>query len=428
MTPLHHLRMLSSKIPFLSYGTLGFALGLLGLPLYTYLPKFYAEHFGISLVVIGGLFFFARFVDTMLDPFIGWYSDRLVRGGASRHRLIFMAFGVIVFSFLALLFPVTGDGVLVWLGLFLVLNYGLFSVITINYVTLATEYTPDPVRQTQFVSAREGFSLLGVAVGSILPTVLMAQGETGGGHIYLWALFCVSAGVAIAWLPPHKALGGGKTREISSGNFFPVLRTVLHNKAFGRLALAFLFSSIAASLPASLVLFFIQDVLQAAPYAGAFLGLYFLVALLGIPLWYAIATKIGKRKAWSVGMCLTIAAFVWAGFLGAGDWIAYGCICALTGFCLGADLIMPVALLGDMLTDTSTKATYFGIWTLISKASLAVAGSLGLFVLGIMGYVPGSPEATAHNFAVSFAYAIIPCVLKVISLIVLVRDTMKDEQ
>ena len=59
-----------------SYGFLGVSLGFIGLPLYVYFPKYYSESFGISLVSLSFILFISRAIDVILDPFIGWLSDK----------------------------------------------------------------------------------------------------------------------------------------------------------------------------------------------------------------------------------------------------------------------------------------------------------------------------------------------------------------
>ena len=61
-------------------------------------------------------------------------------------------------------------------------------------------------------------------------------------------------------------------------------------------------NGIAAAIPATLVLFFVADVVQAPRHAPLFLVAYFAAGALGLPAWVALARRTGKVRAWAVGM------------------------------------------------------------------------------------------------------------------------------
>ena len=52
-------------------------LALAGLPMGVYLPVIYADHFGLSLIVVGWLLWATRISDAVTDPWIGYWSDRI---------------------------------------------------------------------------------------------------------------------------------------------------------------------------------------------------------------------------------------------------------------------------------------------------------------------------------------------------------------
>jgi MFS family permease len=100
-----------------------------------------------------------------------------------------------------------------------------------------------------------------------------------------------------------------------------------------------------------LVLFFIEDVLKAPQQAAMFLIAYFAAGAIGMGLWIWLSRRIGKARAWLVGMLLSIVAFVWAFTLGAGDVTAFMIICVLSGIGLGADLALPPSMLADVIDE-----------------------------------------------------------------------------
>jgi GPH family glycoside/pentoside/hexuronide:cation symporter len=206
---------------------------------------------------------------------------------------------------------------------------------------------------------------------------------------------------------PQPALSGGKG---------PSIWLPFKHAGFRRLLTVFMLNGIASAVPATLVLFFIQDRLQ-APKAmePLFLGSYFLSAALSIPLWLAVVKRIGLAPAWLLGMALAIATFGWATQVGAGQTTAFVVVCALSGIALGTDLALPGALLAGVIQANGqsgrAEGAYFGWWNFAIKLNLALAAGLALPLLGLFGYAPGARDARALD-ALLIAYCVLPCLLK----------------
>ena len=60
----------------LAYAAPAFALAVVGIPVYVYIPKFYTDVVGINITVLGYLLFSVRIFDAVTDPAIGYISDR----------------------------------------------------------------------------------------------------------------------------------------------------------------------------------------------------------------------------------------------------------------------------------------------------------------------------------------------------------------
>jgi Na+/melibiose symporter-like transporter len=196
---------------------------------------------------------------------------------------------------------------------------------------------------------------------------------------------------------------------------------------FRRLLLVFVLNGIASAIPATLMLFFVEDRLQLPPtMQSQFLGAYFFAAAISLPLWLACISRFGLRISWLAGMWLTVGVFIWALGLGAGDEIAYTVVCLLSGLALGADLIAPGALLNGLLQhseqDTAHSGAFFGWWQVATKLNLALAAGISLPLLQWLGYSAGSRDAPAL-LALSWAYALVPCLLKLLAGLLLFNST-----
>ena len=59
-----------------AYSLPAFALAIIGIPVYVYIPKFYTDVVGIDIAVAGALLFGVRLFDAVTDPLMGTLSDR----------------------------------------------------------------------------------------------------------------------------------------------------------------------------------------------------------------------------------------------------------------------------------------------------------------------------------------------------------------
>jgi Na+/melibiose symporter-like transporter len=193
----------------------------------------------------------------------------------------------------------------------------------------------------------------------------------------------------------------------------------LRQPAFQRLLAVFVINGTATAIPATLVLFFVQDRLQASPaQEPAFLGIYFMFAALSIPLWVRVVSRFGLARTWLAGMALSVAVFIWAATLGTGDIVPFMIVCALSGIAVGTDLALPGAMLAGLIGKLGERGqregAYFGWWSFAVKLNLALAAGLALPLLGWFGYAPGARDAEAL-WALTVAYCLLPCALKLLA-------------
>ena len=391
----------------LSYGGLGLPLAFVALPLYVVLPNHYASEFGIPLATLGALLLGARLLDAVADPWIG----RLVDGWFSRSLKAVLLAAVLAavvcaLGFRGLFFPAVNtagqsqQALLIWCAALLAITYLSYSVLSVLHQAWGARLGGDEGQRARIVSWREGLALLGVLVASVLPSV---AGLSVTSIVFALTL---AAGVALLARAPRPAV---------TTTSAPALMAPLRTPAFRRLLAIYLLNGVASAVPATLVLFFIRDRLQAANYEPLFLASYFAAGALSMPLWLRLVARLGLARTWLVGMALAIATFAWAALLGEGDVVAYTAVCVASGIALGADLTLPGALLAGVIQRAGhgqqMEGAYFGWWNFATKLNLALAAGIALPLLGAFGYSPGGRDADALQ-ALTLAYCLLPCLLK----------------
>jgi glycoside/pentoside/hexuronide:cation symporter, GPH family len=406
------------------YGGLGFALAFVALPLYVLLPNHYALQFGVPLATLGALLLGARLFDAVVDPLLGrWIDSLFARSASAVLRCSLLAAVVLALGFVALFFPpaqVSGQTstLLIWASVALVVTYVAYSMVSVAHQAWGAMLGGGEVQRARVVAWREAFALSGVLVASVTPSVLGLPFSAG---IFVLSLF-------LGWWAwrSSRAPQVLVTQPHARGIWRP-----FESSAFKRLLLIFVVNGIASAVPATLVLFFIQDRLQ-APFQmqGLFLGSYFLCAALSIALWLRGVPRFGLARLWAAAMVLAVAVFVFATQIQAGDVAGFVIICALSGVALGADLALPPALLAGVIARAGDRGqhegAYFGWWNFCTKLNLALAAGLALPLLAVFGYAPGARAPEALN-ALVIAYCVLPCVLKLIATALLWQLWIKKE-
>lgn len=403
----------------LSYGLLGLPLAFVALPLYVILPNHYATAFGAPLAALGAVLLLARLFDAVLDPLIGRWCDRLFE--QSHHTVLRVGAGaavVLALGLWGLLFPPPGlrndpaTALLAWAGVLMAITYTAYSVMSVAHQAWGARLGGTEVQRSRIVAWREGLALLGVLIAAVLPGTL-GLGATVTAFALLLALGWWAWAQAV--VPPRQP-GSWFTAPSTAANA-PL--SPLRQPRFLRLLAVFVLNGTASAVPATLVLFFVQDRLQAPPtIEPAFLAIYFLMAALSLPLWVRLVPRLGLARTWLVGMALAVLVFIWAATLGVGDTVPFLIVCALSGMALGTDLALPGAMLNGLLGELGERGrregAYLGWWSFAAKLNLALAAGLALPLLAWLGYEPGARNEAALQ-TLTLAYCLLPCVLKLLA-------------
>lgn len=453
----------------LCYGQFGLPLAMVALPIYVYVPQFYAQRSGLTLATIGAALLAARLLAAFIDPALGWWIER---GRAAYGRYVLLSLAPLLLGFGALFHPLALDGAaaLGWFFLSLLLVYFGFSMATIAHQSWGAALTQQAGVRARVTAVREACGLVGVMLAAglsaafgydVLSLVFAATLLAGAACLLTQAPRAQASAVAIkseaTTMPMQKSTltaVAPTAMPISMPTpttayapiaaalapTTPTLRRTSIDRAklasllapfrvprFRALFAVLIVNGVAAAIPATLFLFFAQDRLRLGAYAGAFLIVYFACAAASMAAWAALAQRIGEARAWLAAMLLAALVFVWSAALGPGDATAYGVICALSGWALGADLALPPALLAGVIAQAGdsgkSEAAYFGWWNWGVQMNLALAAGIALPLLEWLGYTPGTRHGVA---ALSAAYALLPCALKLLAALMLWRAPLRD--
>lgn len=390
-----------------------------GIPLYIHLPRFASVELGIGLGAIGTILLLIRLIDLVQDPLIGWAVDRWPRAQA--------AFALLAAAGLAIGFPLLfslhrGSDTVYALIAILVLLFSAYSLgMILLYGRSATLAKRVESSELMTLAAyREAGMLLGVIIAAIAPALFVALGFEAQGYpafgVFLGALAVL---VAIVTYPIWQ-------RPVVRGAQLTL--TGLANAGALRLLALALVNSLPVAITSTIFLFFVEDRLLLPGMAGPFLLLFFASAGLSVPLWTKLSHRLGRKRTLLCAMPLAIFGFVWAAFLTAGDALGFALICMASGAALGADMVILPAMFSVALSTAGLKASAaFGIWSFAGKAGLALAAFIVLPILERSGFTPGVSNDPPALATLTVFYAVVPCLLKLLSLALVLTLPNEDE-
>lgn len=408
-----------------AYGLLALPLAFVALPMYVNVPHLYATQYAVPLSLLGMVLLFTRLVDAITDPFLGRLSDWLYAKSLQAVVWAAMLFSIILsVSFTALFNPpsfMQPNSFAIWVAVCVTACHLCYSLLSIVHQAWVTRLGGTAAQQSRVLAWREGVGLWGVVLAAMLPLWL---GWNWNAILLAGLLFLGVISWHYAWT--HSAPLG---RENSDAKSLPVLQTFglfepFEKEQFPILLLIFVVNGIASAVPASLVLFFVEDQIRAsANHVPLFLGAYFLSGALSLPLWLMAIKRFDLPRTWLFGMALSVASFMSVSQLGVGDEWAYFAICFASGTALGADLVAPGAILNGLIDRWGQRGraegVYLGWWNLASKFNLALAAGLSLPLLSWWGYSPGTQDSQGLH-ALTAAYGLLPCALKFLAAVLLI--------
>jgi glycoside/pentoside/hexuronide:cation symporter, GPH family len=400
----------------ISYSLLAFCLSSIGLPIYIYLPNYYADNFAVSLKTMAVILLVTRLVDTIQDPIFGIVSDKLPH---LKKKIICFFSPLLGISFLLLFYPLATSNIELWLTISLIATYSIFSIIYINYQSYAVAFSSDYHLKTKIISYREVSFILGIIFSAASPAILFKYfSETDSfffiGLVYL-ALIIIFATIFYFQAPRNNYQS-----KVNKG----ALKKILHKPILRKYCVIFLLNAISSSIPAVLILFFVENVINAKHLLGMFLLLYFFGLLLGVMLWTKLSKILNdKIKTFVLSITSTVFIFGWCYFLGEGDILLYGVICILSGIGFGGDFALSYSILTDLIQKHNLQnyeTTIFGITNFIIKISLTLASSALIYFIGALENDPYNKKQF-----ISFSYALLPIVFRSYAAFILYKNFKK---
>lgn len=384
----------------------------------TFLMVFYMKVLGISGAAVGTLFLVARFVDAFTDVTMGRIVDtcRPGKDGKFKRWIRIMAGPVAIASFLMYQSSMADASMTVKM-IYMYATYILwgsicYTGINIPYGSMASAITDVPEERTALSTFRSiGATLAQLVIGVGGPMIIYMTDAAGNqvirndGKIFPVVAGIFSVCAIICYIICYKC-----TTERIKIQPDPNAEKISLAKTFGAIfsnrALLGIIGAAIFLLLSSLMLSSVNTYLYADYFSNIkALSVYNMItmvcSLLMATITGVVVKKYGKKESAAVATIFTGAVFLALGFLNVKNvWVF--AIAAAVGY-LGVNYFNLIiwANIIDVIDDVEVRTgkredgTVYAVYSFARKVGQALAGGLGGYALGIIGYESAAKTQTA---------------------------------
>jgi GPH family glycoside/pentoside/hexuronide:cation symporter len=427
-------RLSTSQI--LSYSLPAFGTAMVLLSVAVYLPNYYTDELGLSAGMLSWVLMAGRLWDAVTDPVMGHLSDR-TRSRWGRRRPYFLLSAIplwIVFYYTwspsAGLSPAA---LFTRLLLCYLVLFTFWTIFWIPYISLGMELTTDYHERTRLFGLRQGFYLLGTAVGMLAPEAFAkAAGGPAVGYPRMAFVFggvcCVLILVAFARVRERP-----EAAQAAQFPFFEGLRVTFRNRAFVVLMFTYLIALVGGSFIAPLTLYMAKYVIKAREVVPFVMLSYLAGSVVAIPFWVRLSRRLGKNRTWTIAMLLATAVYATSFAYHEGTWQLWIVLGAIVGAANGCTMTLGPSISADVIdsdelaTGRRREGIFMGIWSFMDKAAIGLAIFVGMQGLEAVGYVPNQDQSETVIFGIKILYCIVPAVCHLAAVIIFQRFPITAE-
>ena len=404
-------------VTFFLYSLPSIPLAAAQIAVYIAVPAIYSKIAAVGIGITGLVIMISRVIDMITDPILGTFLDRMVEKIGWKFWLL-IGFPLISIGIFILFNPLDGLEIFsLLLGvIFVTLGWTFFSIPWWGIgIAISNSNSND---RFKVVSFRELLTIPGVILGLFLIHFSNISGE-----IFLIISILFLSPLFIKKIPiPNISNKKGTSYFLNIKNLFK------NNSNFKYLCLSYFFIGLSNGVTSILFILFVEFIIGGSPQN--FLSIYFISAFMGLPFVYMLASKYNKKRIWTSFIILACICFLPVVFLSNNSTTLFMVICIISGFCLSADLIIPSSIQADIIYKEQQQnknvlvGKIYSVWSFIQKLSLALSAGVCLPLLGYFGFNPS--EVNTQLLPLSFAYGIIPIILRIPAIIFAENIILKD--
>jgi len=432
--------------PLSRYIKTGWAVGELSIAVYVGLTMgfflFYlTEAHGISPVLAGTCLLVPRLWDAISDPIMGAISDRTKsRMGRRRPYLLIgsILFGVSFYFTLAMPDLPSEMAKAVYFTVMYVILSTAYTIYDVPYSSMVSEMSQSYKERTNIVGYKMMAARLGILLSvSLAPLVFTSQATLAEGFRLLGLITGVLIVISglVAFLTTKNA-----PRIVSRPKKFSLsaeFRAIAENRPFRVLFVVFLFQNLAIGAAATCLVYFITIAMQAsASLFGPLMIVGALTATLATPPWVVIVRKLGKKRAYTLGLAYSAFMALPAFFLPPSLYLLLFGLFFLIALGDAGNQLLPNSMVADTVevdelqSGQRREGTIFGAWAFCRKAGMAGGAFLTSVVLAQFGFVSGAglEQSDSAMLGIRVAYSALPFLLWLGAILAVRRYDLTEER
>lgn len=394
---------------------------------------------GVKPALAGLVLLFPKLWDVISDPIMGGISD-ITRSRMGRRRPYLLAasipFGIIFF--LMFLTPHYNSELAkaLYVGLMFAIGCTVFTVFNVPYSSMVAEMSDDYNERMSITSFRMIGSSIGVllAGGLAMPLVEMGGGGEAGFRFMgivlgsMITVFCL-----ISFFGTRKA----KTLPVIDERppFSEQVKIAFRNTPFKMLMMMYTFQSLGIGVLMAGLIYYVKYVMDLPETAmGIVFPILIVTAIIFIPVWLKIGVKIGKIKAYTIGLCILAVMLFSLYFTKSTQLNLFYIQIFLLGIGFSSFQLFPFSMLPDTIefdelqSGMRREGVFSGIWSSAQKTAYSVGPSIVGFTLSMSGFVNSSVQPESVEVGIRIIFCLFTALMILISLLPFYKYDLTEER
>ena len=379
-----------SKRVLAAYSGITIPMAAMGMPIAVYLPRFYSEGMGLSLITVGTIFTVARIWDVITDPIMGMLIDKFDTRWGRRKHWIALSIPLLVLSVWMVFIPTKEDVTAFYLLFWLILLYVGYTMLAISHQSWGAELTKTYDDRSRLFGWREIFVIGGMTVVLAIPAAMELSGhaeqemKVASMGWFCLLLFPLLAIPTLVWVPDSHA------KPVGSVPWKEAFRLLIVNKLMWRLLIADLAAGFGIGVSGALYIFIANTYFQLPEHASIALLFYFLASFVAMPLWLKLAYAVGKDNAMKLSVLyMTVINLLLIPLAEPGNVVVLWGFTILFGAAFGAPPTLIRSMMADITDEDELKSgqarpgLFFALLTTTNKLGAAIAVGISFTVLEV---------------------------------------------
>ena len=381
------------------------------------LPGIYAKYFGLALTTVATILLAARLFDAVTDPLIGYFSDRYrARSGTRKPWVLIGGLGTLVSGYFLFVPPadVSAQYFLIWFLIF----YLAWTLFEIPHISWGGELTNVSQEKTKVYSLRAACVFLGSLVFYGIPLLPFFETTEISPASLKWSVFLAIIVMLPLLFLCLKTVPDGQQPVLQNKDAgAPLLRSLMSNKPLLLFLSAYFIGGVGMGMWMGLIFIYIDSYLGMGVKAPFIFLSGTVFGFLSLRVWQLLAHQYGKKAAMATGMLVVVIGVVLTGLPIPTDRLLFFLVVDMCLISLGTAsmYVLAPSILSDIVDygtwkfGTNRSATYFSLYTLITKANIGIGASVAIGIAGWYGFDPTEVTPSAQSvFGLRLAISYLP--------------------